>query len=188
MRSAWLPAMGFVIAATLQAGVNSALAVITFHERGIVNGALIFSAMALTTFALRYPSSRFVERYGARVIAIPVTLVQMAGCVLASQAHGVISVVIAGLFLGTAWSAMVPVAIALFFERSSPRSRGIAMGAYNLASSVGAAGGALLAAGMSALGLGYTWAIVLCAIGPASALPFVLLSQAAQRTPRKVTA
>ena len=188
MRSAWLPAMGFVVAATLQSGVNSALAVITFHERGIVNGALIFTAMAFTTFALRYPSSKFVERYGARIVAIPVALLQMTGCVLASQAHSVITVVVAGLFLGMAWSAMVPVAIVLFFERSSPRSRGIAMGAYNLAFSIGAAAGALLAALTSALGYGYAWAIVLCALGPAIAVPFVFTGRPPQRALSKAPA
>ena len=189
MRSVWLPAIVFVIAATLQSGVNSALAVITFHQRGIVNGALIFSAMAFTTFALRYPSSKLVERFGARTMAIPVTVTQIAGCAIAAYAFHPAAVIVAGLFLGTAWSAMVPVAIALFFEHSSPRTRGIAMGAYNFAFSVGAASGALLAAATSALGLGYAWAILLCAAGPASALPFVLLGRrSAQRRHSNVTA
>jgi len=71
VRAQWLPACFFALASTLQGGVNGALAVLTFQERGIVNGAAIFTATALTAFALRYPAGRLVDRFGAR--AVPTT-------------------------------------------------------------------------------------------------------------------
>jgi len=76
MRSVWLPAMAFLTAAAMQSGVNTALAVVTFTQRGIGNGALIFTSMALMTFALRYPAGRLVAKYGARFMTLPVVAAQ----------------------------------------------------------------------------------------------------------------
>jgi len=182
MRSAWLPAMGFLVGATLQSGVNTALAVIAFHDRGIVNGALIFTAMALTTFALRYPAGRFVDLYGPRVVAVPTAIAQALACVLAATAFTWFWVVAAGVLFGIAWAAVVPVGVGLLFERSTPRTRGAAMGAYNLAFSIGAAIGALVAALSAWLGLGYAAAILISGLAPLAALPYLLTSP--PRAPR----
>ncbi len=137
----WLPACGFALACTLQGGVNGSLAVLTFHQRGIVNGAAIFSASALVAFVLRYPSGRCVDRFGPRAVAVPTVVLQAIGCVLAAGAHSLAAVVVAGFFLGSAWSAVVPVALGLLFEHSSTATRGAAMGAYNLAFTGGGGGG-----------------------------------------------
>ncbi len=176
MHPRWLPAVGFAAATTLQGGVNGALAVLTFHDRGIVNGAAIFSASALTSFALRYPAGRLVDRYGPRAIALPTAAVQTVGCLLAASAHSLAAVIVAGACLGIAWAAVVPVALGLLFEHSSTRTRGAAMGAYNLAFSGGAACGALLATGSTLLGPGYPLAIVVCGAAPLLVLPYVLRS------------
>ncbi|MGZ3507424.1 MAG: MFS transporter [Vulcanimicrobiaceae bacterium] len=173
MRSTWLPAMLFLIAAALQSGVNGSLAVLTFTHRGIVNGALIFTSMAFFTFALRYPAARLVDTYGSKSIAVPVAIAQVAGCVLAARAYDPLSVLLAGAFLGIAWSAVVPVGVGLFFEQSSRRTRGVAMGAYNLSFAIGTSSGALLAALFVKLGLGYGHAIALCAIAPCLAVPWL---------------
>ena len=173
MRSAWLPAMSFLVGATMVSGVNTALAVITFHQRGIANAALLFTAIAVTTFSLRYFAGRLVDRFGPRRIAIPTAAFHFAGAVLAVIAHTVPLVVIAGCLMGFAWSAMVPVGIALLFERSSKSTRGAAMGAYNLAFALGALGGAALATVASVLGVGYAPAVVVAGLGPAVALPWV---------------
>lgn len=175
MRSAWLPAMTFLTAAAMQSGVNTALAVITFTQRGIGNGALIFTSMALVTFAFRYPAGRFVERYGSRVMTLPVVAAQVIGCVLAATAYDPVHVLIAGAFLGAAWSAVVPVGVGLFFEHSSPSTRGVAMGAYNLSFAIGTSTGALLAALLSRFGFSYGIAISACALAPLAAVPWVFI-------------
>lgn len=175
MRSAWLPAMAFLTAAAMQSGVNTALAVITFTQRGITNGALIFTSMALVTFALRYPAGRFVEKYGPRLMTIPVVVSQVIGCLLAATAFDPVHVLAAGAFLGAAWSAVVPVGVGLFFEHSSPRTRGIAMGVYNLSFAIGTSGGALLAALLVRFGYSYGIAISACALAPLIAVPWVFL-------------
>ena len=175
----WLPACGFALACTLQGGVNGALAVLTFHERGIVNGAAIFTASALVSFALRYPSGRFVDRFGPRAIAVPTVVLQAIGCVLAASAHSLGAVIVAGIFLGSAWAAVVPVALGLLFEHSSTETRGAAMGAYNLAFTGGAACGALLGTIATLAGGGYGFAIIACAFAPVVVLPYVLGSQGA---------
>ena len=176
MHPRWFPAVGFAATCALQGGVNGSLAILTFHERGIVNGAAIFTASALTSFALRYVAGRLVDRYGPRAIAVPTAIIQALGCVLAAGAHSLVAVAVAGIFLGVAWSAVVPVALGLLFEHSSSRTRGAAMGAYNLAFSGGAAIGALLATLATLAGPGYWVAILVCGIGPLSLLPYVLRS------------
>jgi len=183
IRPSWVPAMIFTACCTLQGGVNGALAVLEFQDRGIANGALIFSASALTTVAFRYPAGRLVERYGARAIAIPTAIVQCLGCILAAQAHDPTLVIIAGSFLGMAWSAVVPVGIAIMFENSSHRTRGTAMGSYNLAMGGGAALGALIAAVVTAMNMGYTQAILICAGLPCLALIYLFLGPRKKRRP-----
>ncbi len=173
MRSAWLPAMSFLVGATMVGGVNAALAVITFHQRGIANAALLFTALAVTTFTLRYPAGRLVDRFGPRWVAVPTALFHLAGALLAAGAHTAQAVIAAGALMGVAWSAMVPVGVGLLFERSSRTTRGAAMGAYNLAFSLGTLGGAALATLAAALGPGYAAAIAVAGAGPALALPWV---------------
>jgi predicted MFS family arabinose efflux permease len=184
MHPRWLPATAFILATTLQGGVNGALAVLTFTERGIVNGAAIFTASALTAFALRYPAGRLVDRFGARAIAFPTAVFQAAGCLLAASAHSLLAVAIAGVCLGVAWAAVVPVALGLLFEHSSTRTRGAAMGAYNFAFNGGAAFGALLATLATLAGEGYTFAMTLCAIAPLAVVPYVLRSAIRARPAR----
>jgi MFS family permease len=183
MRSAWLPAIAFLVACTLQGGVNGSLAVLTFHQRGIANGALLFTCMALTTFGLRYGSGRLVDRFGPRAIAVPTAAAQCVGAFLAAHATTPLQVGLAGLALGTAWSAVVPVGIGLLFERSSRGTRGVAMGSYNLAFSIGATGGALLAALFVTVGGGYTVAMTVCAFAALLTLPWVLSTTANTRSP-----
>lgn len=173
MRSVWLPAIAFLVGAALVSGVNTALAVITFHQRGIANAALLFTALATTTFILRYPAGRLVDRFGPRLVGIPTAAFQLAGALLAAVAHSSATVALAGCLLGFAWGAMVPIGVALLFERSSKTTRGAAMGAYNMALSLGALAGAGLATLSSAVGLGYAPAVIIAGAGPALALPWV---------------
>lgn len=177
MHPRWYPAVGFALACTLQGGVNGSLAILTFHQRGIVNGAAIFTASAFTSFALRYPAGRLVDRFGPRAVAIPTALLSALGCVFAASAHSLLAVVFAGLLLGTSWAAVVPVALGLLFEHSSSRTRGAAMGAYTLAFSAGAATGASVATLATLAGGGYTIAMTLCAMGPLAVLPYVMKSR-----------
>jgi len=182
----WYPAIGYALAATLQGGVNGSLAVLTFQHRGIVNGAAIFTASALTAFVFRYPAGRLVDRFGPRAIAIPVTLTQGAGCVLAASAHSLAAVLCAGAMLGFAWAAIVPVALGLLFEHGSKQTRGAAMGAYNLAFGGGTAIGAIVATCSTLLGGGYALAMQLCAIAPVVVLPYVLRSQRGRVHPARL--
>jgi HipA-like protein len=183
MRVSWLPAIAFIGCSTLQGGVNGALAVLTFQDRGIVNGALIFTASALTTVLFRYPAGRLVERFGARTLAVPTAILQSFGCILAAQAFSPLAVILAGSFLGMAWSAVVPVGIAILFENSSQSTRGTAMGSYNLAMAGGAALGALLAAIVTAIGMGYAQAEYFCAGAPFIALIYLFIAPRKKKRP-----
>jgi MFS family permease len=165
--------MTFLVGATLVSGVNTALAVIAFHQRGIANPALLFTALAVTTFSLRYPAGRLVDRFGPRAVAVPTALFHGAGAVLAATARTPAMVLVAGAALGVAWSSMVPVGIALLFERSTRHTRGAAMGAYNFAFWLGTLGGAALATLSAAVGLGYGPAVAIAGAGPTLALPWV---------------
>ncbi len=177
VRSAWLPAIAFLVACSLSGGVNGALAILTFHQRGIANGALLFTAMAATTFGLRFFAGRLVDRYGPRLVAIPTAIVQCIGALLAAQARTSPEVVVAGACLGIAWSAVVPVGIGLLFERSSKATRGAAMGSYNLAFSLGLTVGSVVAAACAASGAGYAAAMTLCAAASVVTLPLLLTTR-----------
>jgi len=177
MRSLWIPTIVFLVAAAIQSGVNFSLAVLTFHQRGIVNAALIFTAMALATAAIRYPAGRIADKRGPRSMLIPIVVSQSIGCALAAYAGNVVEVIAAGIFLGVAWGAVVPVGIALFFEQSGRRTRGAAMGAYNLSFSLGNALGAIVAALFVHFGFGYYGAMLLCTVLPIAAVPFVLVKR-----------
>ena len=185
MRKVWLPALIFIACCTLQGGVNGALAVLTFQGRGIANGALIFSASALTTVCFRYPAGRLVEKFGARAIAVPTAIVQAVGCLLAAQAYQPWVVIIAGCCLGMAWSSVVPVGMAILFENSTHSTRGTAMGAYNLSMGGGAAIGSLIAVIVTAAGLGYTQAELICAFAPCFALIYLFMGP--RKKERKTT-
>jgi MFS family permease len=120
----WLPAITFLVARSLASGVNGALAIVTFQQRGVANGALLFTAMATTTFGLRFFAGRLVDRFGPRAVAVPTAIAQCAGALLAAHAQTPLQVITAGLCAGAAWSAVVPVGIGLLFERSSIGTRG----------------------------------------------------------------
>jgi MFS family permease len=182
MRSLWIPTIAFLVATAVQSGVNFSLAVLTFHQRGIGNAALIFTAMALATAAVRYPAGRIADKYGPRSMLVPIAVAQVAGCVLAAYASNAWEVVAAGTALGIAWGAVVPVGVALFFEQSGRRTRGAAMGAYNLSFALGSALGAVLAATFVHFGFGYGDAMLTCTALPLLTLPFVL--SARRRSPR----
>lgn len=182
IRSAWIPAIVFLVACSLSGGVNAALAIVTFHQRGIANGALLFTAMATATFVLRFFASRVVDRYGPRVVAIPTAIVGCAGALLAAHAQTALQVVFAGACSGIAWSAVVPVGIALLFERSSKGTRGAAMGSYNLALNIGVTAGSIVAAVAAATGGGYTLAMSLCAAASVVALPLLLRTRPTRRS------
>lgn len=179
MRKEWLPAIGFAMAGALQAGVNCSLAVLAFHERGIANGAVLFTASALTTVFFRYHAGRAVETVGPRKMAVPTALLQSAGCVLAAGAHSITTVTLAGICFGIGWAAVVPVVLGLFFEEASSEYRGAAMGAFHFAFGTGAALGAGVATLCSMYGNGYMHAISICACAPLFSLPFLWITHKA---------
>lgn len=174
IRKEWLPAIAFSVSVALQAGVNTALAVLAFHDRGIANGALLFSASALTTVLFRYPAGRVAEVFGPRILAVPTALIQGAACLLAAHATTVPMVIASGVCFGIAWAAVVPVALALYFEDSSADARGAAMGAFFFSFGLGGALGGGLASLTSKFGGGYEQAILICAAIPLVALLGVL--------------
>ena len=104
LRREWLPAIAFGVTAVLQAGVNGSLAVLTFHDRGLANAAALFSASAISAFALRYLTGRMIEHFGPRRFALAVAVVQCAACLLAARAHSLTEVVVAGVLLGAGWA------------------------------------------------------------------------------------
>jgi MFS family permease len=171
---AWLPALIFGIFGSLQAGVNVSLAVLAFHERGIANGAALFSAAAITTVVFRYPSGRLVESIPPRYVACLYAIIQCAGCLLAANAQSLQAVLIAGIVFGIAWAAFVPTVLAFLFAESTDNQRGAAMGVFNFALGLGMTLGAALASYTSATGGGYEKATLICALAPSLALPLIL--------------
>jgi MFS family permease len=171
---AWLPALIFGIFGSLQSGVNVSLAVLAFHERGIANGAALFSAAAITTVVFRYPCGRLVESIPPRWVACLIAIIQGAGCILAADAQTLPAVITAGIIFGIAWAAFIPTVLAFLFEESTDSQRGAVMGVFNFALGSGMTLGASLASYTSAHGGGYEEASLLCAMATSLALPFLL--------------
>jgi MFS family permease len=183
-RREWLPAIAFGVTVVLQPGVNGTLAVLTFHDRGVANGAALFSASALVAFALRYAVGRLIERFGPRRFALGVVLAQLGAALLAARAQTLTEVIVAGVLLGVGWAGGPPVLIALLFETTDERTRGAAMGAYNFASGSGAACGAVLATLATLLGGGYALAVTVAGLAPLAVVPFILRSKPPAGPPR----
>ncbi len=176
LRSAWLPAILLGIAVNLQSGVNAALSVAIFHHRGIANPALLLAVTSTTALLARYPMARLVETYGSKALAIPTVIMQASGCIVAGFAWDSVHVVFGGILLGWAWAGIYPSVLSMFLERSSKATRGRAMGALGFAAGVGAALGGLIATISSAIGLGYTFAMVCAALSSVCVLPLVLVT------------
>ncbi len=181
LRSAWLPAIMFGVAANLQSGVIAALSVAVYHHRGIANPALLLAVTATTALIARYPMARLVETFGSKALAIPTVIMQASGCLVAGFAWDSTHVILGGILLGWAWAGMYPSLLSMFLERSSNATRGRAMGALAFAGSVGGALGGLIATISSAIGLGYTFALICAALSSVSVLPIVLMSRGRAR-------
>lgn len=182
LRKEWLPAIVLSIAGALQAGVNCSLAILAFHERGIANGAMLFTASASTTVFLRYGAGKLVEKFGPRKMAIPTAIAQATGCLIAANAHDNYGVMSAGIFLGVAWAGITPVVLGLLFQESGDHDRGAAMGAFHFAFGLGATLGTGVATLCTIAGHGYTAAITVSAIAPLIALPLVFFSKVKEQS------
>jgi MFS family permease len=176
IRKEWFPAIAFSICGALQAGVNVSLAVLAFHDRGIANGAMLFTISASTTVLFRYGAGLAVEKFGPRKMAVPTAIVQAVGCVFASGAHDNTGIILAGVCFGIGWAAIVPVVLGLLFQESGDHDRGSAMGAFHFAFGTGAALGSGVAALSSLFGSGYSTAITVCAMAPLISLPLICVT------------
>jgi hypothetical protein len=138
-------------------------------------GALILSRLPAET-------GRRVRRCGVNG-ALAIISAGSRTALLAARSDTPLAVIVAGMCMGIAWSAVVPVGIGLLFERSSPGTRGAAMGSYDLAFSIGMTVGSIVAAAAAALGGGYTLAMSICAATSLIALPWLFFAGPA-RPPR----
>jgi MFS family permease len=177
LRASWLPVLAFTVALKMEMGVDFSSAILTFHGRGITNGALLFTSAALVSLLLRYPLGRLVESFGPQRIAAPIACLQAVGCVLAAFADTTSDVLLAGIGLGVGWGGILPVGIGILFEESSPHTRCAAVGAYSFACSLGAMLGAVLSTVAGPTGLGYIGVILICGAAPLLMLPFVTRSR-----------
>jgi MFS family permease len=73
-----------------------------FTSAGITNGALLFTALASTTFTLRFFAGRLVDRFGPRALAVPTAVAQCGGSLLAAHAQTPVAVIVAGVCMGIA--------------------------------------------------------------------------------------
>lgn len=174
--AAWAAPLCFCVAVTAIGGVNTTLAVVGLHARGL-NGGLFFSGTALGMLLGRIPSARIVDRYGAITAAgVLVTVMLLGGSIVAVAASDIV-LGAGAVFMGAAWSCMLPACSSLLLAASSPATRGRAMAAYTFAMSFGGVIGGAAATRLSAWPNGYAIALeVACGLPPV-ALIFLIASE-----------
>jgi MFS family permease len=173
---AWAAPLCFCVAVSAISGVNTTLAVVGLHARGL-NGGLFFSGTAIGMLIGRIPSAKIVHRYGAVTAAGVLVVVMLFGGSIVALATAEIWLAAGAVFIGAAWSCMLPACSTLLLAASSPATRGRAMAAYTFAMSFGAVIGGAGATRLSGLPNGYAIALELACGLPPIALIFLFASE-----------
>jgi MFS family permease len=165
----WIKPLLFAASVALCIGLNATLAILAFRARGL-NGALILSATALATVAFRFPATALVKSWGARNLAAAVAVCQLTGAALAAVAVNTPALIVSGLLIGMAWSAVLPLSTRAMFALSTGTQRGTFMGAYGLFVGCGVAAGSGLANAGFLFQDPYVAASLLCGAAPLACL------------------
>lgn len=174
--AAWAAPLCFCVAVSAISGVNTTLAVVGLHARGL-NGGLFFSGTALGMLLGRIPSARIVDRYGAVTAAIVLVVVMLLGGNIVAFAPSDLVLAAGAVFVGAAWSCMLPACSSLLLAASTPGTRGRAMAAYTFAMSFGGVIGGAGATRLSGWPNGYATALELACALPPVALVFLIASE-----------
>lgn len=174
--AAWTAPLCFCIAVSAIAGVNSTLAMVGLHARGL-NGGLFFSATAVGMLLARIPSAAIVHRYGAIAAAAGLAAVMLLGGTMVAVTPSNLYLAAGAALMGAAWTSMLPACTTMLLASSSPETRGRAMGAYTFAMSIGAVIGGAGATRLAALPNGYAAALLIACTLPAISLAFLIPSE-----------
>jgi MFS family permease len=125
--------------------------VLLLDERGIGNGATVFTAFATTVVLTRIALSPLPDRVGPHVTAVAAATAQAAGLALIAVAQSLPVAVAGALAVGAGFSLSFPSLALVVVQRVDERRRGAAMGAFTAFFDLGVGIGAPLAGLVSAL-------------------------------------
>jgi MFS family permease len=177
-REALAPGGTFALSVVGFAAV-SAFIVLSLDERGIGNGATVFTVFAGTVVATRLVAGGLPDRIGAARCAFGAAVVEAIGLVLLGAAQSLPVAIVGGMGMGAAFSLLFPSLSLLAIERVVPERRGAAMGTFTANFDLGMLVGSPAVGAAAALG-GYSAAFYLAS---AAALGCAALSLAMSREP-----
>ena len=138
----------------------AAFIVLHLDDRGIGNGALVFTAFAVSVVAGRLFAGGIPDRFGGSRTAAVAGVIQSAGLLLIAAAHSLPVAIAGAMAMGAGFALLFPSLALLVVDAVPERRRGAAMGTFTAFFDIGVGVGAPLAGIAANLG-GYSVAFIL---------------------------
>lgn len=165
-REAARPGAIFALGVIGFAAVSSFI-VLSLDDRGIGNGAAVFSVFAGTVVMTRLVGGGLPDRIGAARCGMGAALVEAVGLFLLGIAPDLPTAIVGAVFMGAAFSLLFPALSLLAVNSVPPERRGAAMGTFTAAFDLGILVGSPLVGLAAALG-GYEAAFYVGSAGAAA--------------------
>ena len=130
MKAVALPGLGFALSG-ITFGAVTAFLTLFFAVEHWRNGALAFTAFAVSLIVSRIVAGHLPDRFGGARIAMWSLCIQAAGLTLIGAAVGGPMAFVGAVIAGTGFSLVFPSLGLEAVRIAPPESRGMAMGAYN---------------------------------------------------------
>jgi MFS family permease len=160
--------------ATLGYAALAAFVVLHLDERGIGDGAEVFTAFAFAIVGTRVVAGGLPDRLGAARCAAFAAGIEATGLIVIALAQSPLAAFAGAIAMGMAFSTIFPSLALLVINRVPDDRRGVAMGTFTACFDVGVGLGAPIAGAAAAIG-GYEWSFFVAAGGAIAALLLALL-------------
>jgi MFS family permease len=158
-----------LLLANIGYGTVAGFLVLHLADRGVGDGAVVFTAFAASVVVTRLVAGRLPDLVGPRASAAVAGLLEALGLAILAQAGGMAAALAGAVVMGFGFSLLFPSLALIAVQRSGEERRGAALGGFTAFFDMGVGIGAPLAGAIAALG-GYPaafWAAAGCALAGA---------------------
>jgi MFS family permease len=155
-----------LLLANIGYGTVAGFLVLHLADRGVGDGAVVFTAFAASVIVTRLVAGRLPDLVGPRASAAAAGCAEAFGLALLAMAGGMTSALVGAVVMGFGFSLLFPSLALIAVQRSGEERRGAALGGFTAFFDMGVGIGAPLAGAIAALG-GYPaafWAAAGCAL------------------------
>jgi MFS family permease len=155
-----------LLLANIGYGTVAGFLVLHLADRGVGDGAVVFTAFAASVIVTRLVAGRLPDLVGPRASAAAAGCAEALGLALLAMAGGMTSALVGAVVMGFGFSLLFPSLALIAVQRSGEERRGAALGGFTAFFDMGVGIGAPLAGAIAALG-GYPaafWAAAGCAL------------------------